>query len=133
MGFKRGIIQDSGLSRNMRAGDGSTFNPALIINAVDAVDTITVADLAAGAKQYTAFSAGRALTVPTAALIAAAFPEMDIGDSIHFTVSIVPAFAGTWTAAAGVTLAGRATTPASSKSDILVTKTGAATFTWTVL
>jgi hypothetical protein len=57
---------------------------------------------------------------------------MDIGDSFSIIVSVVPAFAGTWTAGVGVTLSGRATTPASSWSIVTVTKTAAATVTWNV-
>lgn len=133
MGFKRGMIQDSGLTRNMRAGDGSTWNPVLQTVATDAADTILAAEIAGGAIQYTGFTAGRNLTTDSAANILAAFPEMDIGDSIHLVVSCVAAFAGTYVAGAGVTLTGRATTPASSKSDILITKTSSTTVTWTVL
>lgn len=133
MGFKRGIIQDQALSRNMRAGDGSTWAPNLVTVAADAIYTITVADLAAGAIQFTGFTAGRAVTVPLGTLIEAAFPEMDIGDSIHFKASVVPAFAATWTAAAGVTIAGRTTCPASSSQDIILRKTAANTYVWTGL
>jgi hypothetical protein len=57
---------------------------------------------------------------------------MDIGDSFQLIVSIVPAFAGTWTAGAGVTLTGRATTPASSWSIVTVTKLSATTVSWNV-
>jgi hypothetical protein len=83
--------------------------------------------------QYTAFSAGRNLTTDTAANIIAAFPELNVGESIVIAVSCVAAFAGTWVAGAGVTLAGRATTPASSYSLVVITKTGAATVGWRVL
>jgi hypothetical protein len=58
---------------------------------------------------------------------------MDIGDSFSLYVSIQDAFAGTWVAGTGVTLAGRATTPASSMSIVVVTKTSATTVKWTVL
>ena len=133
MGFKRGIIQDQGLSRNMRAGDGSTWAPVLVVVATDAAYQVTPADLAAGAIQFTGFTAGRALTVPLGTLIEAAFPEMDVGDSIAFKASVVPAFAGTWTAAAGVTIAGRTTLPASSSQDVLIRKTALNTYVWTAL
>jgi hypothetical protein len=115
-----------------RAGLG--FIGALQISSVatDAAVTMTVAQMAGGYVQYTGFTAGRAITTPTAALILAAAPDMDIGDSFSFVVSIVPAFAGTWTAGVGVTLSGRATTPASTWSIVTVTKTAAATVTWNV-
>lgn len=118
----------------VKGGSGDCLlTPAPTIVTADAVDTITVDKIHSGVVQYTAFSAGRNLTTDTAANIIAAFPDMDIGDSIMFAVSCVAAFAGTYVAGAGVTLAGRATTPASSYSLIVITKTGAATVTWRVL
>lgn len=133
MSFVRAIVQDVGLSRASRVGDNMPFNPSLQVVATDANDTLLAAEIAGGAVQYTGFTAGRVLTTDTAANILAAFPMMDIGDSIILVVSIVTAFAATYAAGAGVTLAGRATTPASSWSMILITKTGVATVTWTVL
>ena len=133
MGFKRGIIQDGGLSRAMRAGDGSTFNPVLKTIAADANDVITVDEIAGGAIMYTGFTVGRNLTTETAANIIAGNPEMDVGDSIHMLVSIIPALAGTFVAGAGVTLAGRTTCPAASSVPVFIVRTGAATVTWTVL
>jgi hypothetical protein len=132
MGFKRLIIQDSGLSRNMRQGD-NWDNPVISTVAADAAATITAAQVAGGVVMYTSFSAGRVLTTDTGANFALAFPEMDIGDSVGFTVSSIAAFAGTFAAGVGVTLAGRATCPASSAVTCYLTRTGAATFTWTVL
>ena len=132
MGLKRIILQDSGLSRNMRAGDGWD-NPVISTVAADANATISASQVAGGVIQYTGFTAGRTLTTDTAANFAAAFPEMDIGDSIGFTVSVVPAFAGTWAAGAGVTITGRTTCPASSGVTVYLVRTGAATFNWTTM
>ena len=101
--------------------------------AADAADTVTVDKIAGGVIQYTGFTAGRNLTTDSAANILAAFPNLDIGDSLMIYVSIQTAFAGTWVAGASVTLAGRATTPASSCTPVLITRTGAATVTWRVL
>lgn len=100
--------------------------------ATDSAVTMTVDQMAGGMVQYTGFTAGRAITTPTAALILAAATDMDIGDSFSFIVSVVPAFAGTWTAGTGVTLAGRATTPASSWSIVTVTKLSSTTVEWRV-
>lgn len=105
--------------------------PSLI--ATDAALTLSTAQLAGGLVVFTGFTAGRAVTVPTAANLNLAAPDMDIGDSFSFFASVTAAFAATWTANTGVTLAGRATLPASSTLQVItVTKTGAATFTWTV-
>ena len=129
----RALVQDvGGLMRAARNGD-TILNPVITTVTADAADTLTVAKIAGGVVQYTGFSAGRVLTTDTAANILAAYPALDVGDSIHLVVSVTPAFAGTYAAGAGVTLAGRATTPASSYSLIYITKTSATTVTWTVL
>lgn len=134
MGFLRTIVQSaSRLASPLRAGDGILANLRVESIATDANVVLTMAQLSGGAINYTGFSAGRTLTTPTAVLFLAAFPDMDIGDSFSFLVSIQDAFAGTWVAGTGVTLAGRATTPASSWSWVVVEKTSATTVTWTVL
>lgn len=115
------------------AGTGVFANIKLTSKTTDANHTLTVDEMAGGAVYYSALSAGRNVTTPTAALILAAATDMDIGDSFSFLVSIQDAFAITWVAGTDVTLAGRATTPASSWSWILVEKTSATTVTWTVL
>lgn len=131
--FKRVQATDqSGLPQISRAGAGLFCNIRITSKTTDADHTITVAEMSGGMIYYSALSAGRAVTTPTAALILAACPDMDIGDSFSFLVSIQDAFAITWTAGTGVTLDGRATTPASSWSLITVTKTAAATVTWHV-
>lgn len=122
-----------GLPEVGRAGQGYLGNLSATIVATDANVSLTVAQMSGGLVQYTGFTLGRTITVPTAALILAAAPDMDIGDSFSFIVSVVPALAGTWVTAAGVTLQGRATTPASSFSIVTVTRTAAATVSWNVL
>jgi hypothetical protein len=118
----------------VKGGSGDCLlTPAPSVIAADANDTLTVDKIHAGVVQYTGFSAGRTVTTDTAAAIIAAFPDLDIGDSFIIIVSTQNAFAITWAAGAGVTLSGRATTPASTFSVIVVTKTGAATIGWRVL
>jgi hypothetical protein len=133
--FKRVNITDSttlGLPSKARAGAGMMDNISWTEKTTNADHTITVAEMSGGGIQYTSFSAGRAVTTPTAALILAAAPDMDVGDSFSFLVSCVAAFAATWTAGTGVTLAGRATTPASSWSIITVKKLSSTTVEWRV-
>ena len=131
--FKRNLISNASLMPTpMRAGDGFLGNPVVTEKTTDANHTITVAEMSTGVLYYSALSAGRAVTTPTAALILAAAPDMDVGDSFVFLVSIQDAFAITWVAGAGVPLAGRATTPASSSTWIVVTKTSDTTVTWFV-
>jgi hypothetical protein len=117
-----------GLQKPTASGDCLLF-PSPTVIAVDANDIVTVEKIHGGVIQYTGFTAGRTLTIDTAVAIIAAFPEMDIGDSIMFCVSITTALAGTWVAAAGVTLAGRATVLANTFQLVILTRTGAATIT----
>lgn len=131
--MSRGVLLDGQLSRPMRAGDGSTDAIGLTILATDAGVTLTASGVAGGGFQYTGFTAGRNLTVDTGANYAAAFADMDIGDTKKFLVSITQAFAGTLVAATGTTLLGKATVPASALGTLLLTKTGAATFSVNVL
>jgi hypothetical protein len=133
--FKRGRITSYGneLPQPAGAGSGTVENIAVTAISADANYTFTVADMSGGAVQFTGFTAGRNLTTPTAALILASATDMDIGDSFTLYVSITTAFAGTYVAGAGVTLAGRATTPASSWSVVVVKKLSATTVEWRVL
>lgn len=134
--FNRVLLANAGNSLPVKAGPASGLQSNIQVSVVttDANQTLTIAQMAGGAVNYTGFSAGRNITTPTAAQILAAAPDMDINDSFSFIVSIQDAFAGTWVAGdANVTLAGRATTPASSWSWVVVTKTSATTVTVTVL
>lgn len=114
-------------------GTGLIGNVVITSKTTDANHTITVAEMAGGVIYYSALSAGRSVTTPTAAQILAAAPDMDIGDTFMLIVSIQDAFAITWVAGANVTLDGRATTPASSNSIIVVEKLSSTTVKWTVL
>lgn len=132
--FKRIMAADhSGLPQVSRQGMGMVENIAVVEKTTNADHTITVAEMSGGCIYYSALSAGRSVTTPTAALILAEAPDMDIGDSFSFRVAIQDAFAITWVAGDSVTLAGRATTAASSSSTIVVTKTSATAVTWYVL
>ena len=133
--FKRSQITHMGneVPVRMRQNSGEVSNITVTSVATDAAIVMTVNDIAGGAVLYTGFTAGRTITTPTAAAILAAATDMDIGDSFSFTASVTVAFAGTWTAAAGVTLAGRATLPASGSCYVIVTKTSSTTVTWTAL
>lgn len=133
MGFNRATIFDAGLQRPARVGDGLIASPLLVTDTVNANTVLTVAQMAGGMVQYTAFSAGRNITTDSAANIIAANPAMDIGDSLMVFVSITTAFAGTLVAGASVTLAGKATVVASGFAVLVFTRTGAATVTCTVL
>ena len=131
--FKRAQITSMGAEVPARArqGMGEVANNTVASVATDtATITLTVNDIAGGVLLLTGLTAGRILATPTAALILAAATDMDIGDSFSFTVAVIPAFAGTWSAGTGVTLVGRATVPASSSSYVTVTKLSSTTVQW---
>ena len=132
--FKRILTAASGssLPQTSTAGMGFFANIKPKVDATNANLTMTVADMAGGMVQYSSFAAGRTVTTPTAALILAACPDMDVGDSFSFIVSVVPAFALTWAAGTGVTLEGSATVEASTWTIVTVTKTSSTTVTWNV-
>jgi hypothetical protein len=133
MGFMRNrVASAAALVRDARVGDGLLAHLAVNAIATDANATLTIPQISGGFVQFTGFTAGRNITTPTAAAILAAFPDMDIGDTYALVVSVVTAFAGTYVAGAGVTLSGRATTPASSWSIIVITKLSATTVEWRV-
>mgnify|MGYP003622384306 CR=1 FL=1 len=117
------IKGQGGLAKECRPGEApiSSMLPTLI--SADAADSLLVAK----------FSAGRTLTADTAANYLAAFPQLDIGESIECVVGVSTAFALTLVTAAGVTLKGRATVPASTTCRIFITKTSATTVDLTVV
>lgn len=130
MSGNRPIVQDQGgLQRPARAGDGAISALLPTVVTTDANTTLTAAQMAGGVVQYTGFTAGRTITTDTAANILAAFPQLDIGDSVEVIISITTAFAGTWVAGTDVTLAGRATVVANTQQTVLFTKTSATAVT----
>lgn len=133
--FKRVLHTSMNQGIPVRSGSGTGIfsNARISTRTEDAAYTLTVDDMAGGVVQFTSLTAGRTVTTPTAADILAAATDMDVGDAFQIIVSAVAAFAITWAAGTGVTLAGRATTPASSSTNIFVRKTSATTVIWTVL
>ncbi len=131
--FKRVLVgQGANLPGIYAQGQGLFANLIPTLISTDAALTLTTAQMAGGLVVFTGFTAGRAVTVPTAAQLNAACPDMDVGDSFSILASVTAAFAATWTANTGVTIAGRTTLPASSTLQVItVTKTDASTFTWT--
>ncbi len=135
MGFNRALVSpDSKMPQPMRAGDGmlANFIPTNFNAEADA--TLTVSQLSGGLiHQGLTLSSDVVYTLPTAALIAAAFPTMDIGDAYSFVVNNSQAAAFDVVIGAGVgnTAVGTnnslSVPPQSSRVFTLV-KTAAATF-----
>jgi len=119
-GFNRAIARGAnGMRQEMKTGDGWPVGPDLVEDATNANTTITIEEMAAGVLNLTSFSAGHNLTTPTAAAIVAAFPQMDVGDTLHMIVAMETAYAATLAAGTGVTLSGKATVAASSHAHLL--------------
>lgn len=72
----------------------------------DAAATLTATQLIDKGLFTITPSAGRALTLDTAALLVAGFPGAQVGDYFDFSVICLAAFAATITTAAGLTLVG---------------------------
>lgn len=131
--FTRSMLRVKGQERETRVGDGWLANPLVNTITADANATLSIPQVLGGIVQFTGFTAGRNITTPIAADILAACPDMDIGDTLVLNVSVTTAFAGTWVAGAGVTLAGRATVPASTAQMVVIEKTSATTVKWTAV
>lgn len=122
------MVDSGGLQKPIGAGDCPIVPDVPLLIAADAAATLDVAKIVRGAILFTGLTAGRNLTVDTAANLVAAFPGMNIGEAICVRVGVSTAFALTLVTAAGITLKGRATVPASTTMHIYFVRTGAATF-----
>jgi len=88
MGFKRANVSADGkLVQPMRQGDGFLANVLPLNFNAEADATITTAQLSGGAiLQGLTLTSDVTYTLPTAALLAAEWPEMDVGDAFTFYV-----------------------------------------------
>lgn len=128
MAYSRLYVKDaSGQAKEARAGDHSS-SPAVSSNATDAASTITAAVIQNGLYDRSGLTVGRTDTLDTAANLAAALPNMDIGDSFQLLVNNRSGQLLTVAAGAGVTLVGTANVAANSQKWLTFVRTGAATF-----
>lgn len=131
MSFTRACVYDQGLERLGRAGDYQLLNPVVTVNAAAGNQSITIPMIAGGVGVFTGAAGAVAYTIPVAADIIAAYPQMDIGDSFMFSITNTAAQVATLnTAAAGVTYAGFATVTAHTRTGT-ITKTSATAVTCT--
>ena len=130
MGFIRAMVRPTAaLERESNAGDGWMAMPRVTTDATAGARTITVEAMLGGVVVHTGAGGAVAYTYPTGTLIAAAFPEMDIGDVYVFTVTNTAAQVATYTtAASGTTLTGMVTANANTRT-VIMTKTAATAFT----
>ena len=131
--FVRPCVYTGGLEREMRIGDGFAANP-LITTVTTAGDlTLSVAAVLGGIAQFTGAAGAVAYTLPTAADLIAAMPDMDIGDSYMFVLMNTAAQIATITTGANITLSGNAVTVNASRAFIVLTKTSSTTMNAVIL
>lgn len=110
MPFQRALVSgDSHLPQPMRAGAGFLANVRPTNFNAEADATLTVAQLAGGAiVQGLTLTSAVVYTLPTAADIIAAWPEMDVGDAYTFYVgnNQAAAYAVTIAVGTGITAVG---------------------------
>lgn len=125
--FVRPYVREDGCERPARVGDGFLANPLITTVATAGNLTIGVPAILGGIARFTGAAGGVTYTTPTAALLLAAMPEMDIGDTYVFMISNTAAQAATIAGGDGVTaVAGNLVVNATSKMFVLE-KTSATT------
>jgi len=134
MFLRANVSADGKLLQPLRAGDGFVANLGVKSFVAETDETITTAELSGGSiQQGTTLTSDVIYTLPTAALIAAEFPTMDVGDCFMFEVTNAQAAAFDVVIGAGVgnTAVGAnnslSVPPQSSRLFKLI-KTAAATF-----
>lgn len=135
MGFNRPLVSPDGkLPQPMRQGAGLLANFIAKAFAAETDETLTTAEISGGLiHQGTTLTSDVIYTLPTAALLVAEEPEMDVGDAYSFVVnnSQVGAFDVVIAVGVGITAIGANNTlsvpPQSSRVFTLV-KTAAATY-----
>lgn len=135
MGFIRTLVSPDGkLPQPLRAGDGMLANFSVDIRAAETDETLTLGNIAGGLLiQGTTLTSDVVYTLPTAAIVVAAFDTMDVGDAFSFLVknSQVGAFDVVIAVGAGITAVGAnntLSTPPQATNVFTLVKTAAATF-----
>lgn len=127
--FVRSLVRDGGMVRPMASGDGMAANYSAISISANVSTTLTEADIAGGLILRSGMTANRIDTTPTAVLLAAAFPDMNIGDTLSFKVSNQDsAQTVTLAGGAGVTASGNLIVIVTTMKEFILEKTAADTF-----
>jgi hypothetical protein len=128
MAFQRTLVRQSGLQRLSRAGDGWLTAVRKVVQAADSAQVLGIDAISGGVYVRTSITAGRTDTTDTAANLAAAFPDMDIGDSIMFLVGNTSGQTLTIAGGTSVTASGNLLVLTLTSKWFVLTKTAAATF-----
>ena len=131
--FVRPTVFQTGLQRPARIGDGFMANPLITTIATAGSLTMPVAGVLGGILQYTGAAGAVAYTLPLAADLIAAMPDMDIGDSYMFVMVNTAAQNATITTNTGITLSGNSAVVNASRAFIVLTKTSSTTMNAVVL
>lgn len=126
--FKRGIVRDGGLHRDMVAGDGLQANYAPSSLVTDAAIQLTVTDVLGGLILRSGATANRIDTVPTGANLELALEGMDVGDTASFKVSNTTAFTITLAGSTGVTASGNLIVTALDMKEFILIKDAVDTY-----
>jgi len=128
--FKRHMVRDGGLARPSNAGDGLAANFVTKVYNAQTDATITISELSGGSiVQGSTLTSDVIYTLPTAVAIAAAAPDMNLGDSFSFAVknSQLAVFDVVINASVGITTIGTnntLSTPPQSTNIFTLTMTG---------
>lgn len=126
--FVRARVSQSGMERPARSGEGWIGNPRVTTVATAGNLTITIPAILGGIARFTGAAGAVTYTTPTGTLLAAALPDMDIGDTFPFMIVNTAAQAATIAGGTDVTaVAGNLVVNATGKMFVLE-KTGATTF-----
>lgn len=118
--FVRPEVYEKGMMRQARIGDGFMANPRVVTVATAGNLTITTDQILGGVARFTGAAGAVTYTTPTAALLLAAMPDMDIGDTYVFMISNTAAQAATIAGGTDVTaVAGNLVVNATSKMFVL--------------
>lgn len=131
--FVRPCVYQDGIERAARAGEGFMAMPLRTANSSAGNQDITVAQIMGGIAQFTGAAGAVAYTLPTAASLLAAMPDMDIGDTYLFAVSNTAAQAATITTNTGITLSGNSAVVNATMKWVLLEKTSATAMNAVVL
>ena len=131
--FVRPTVFQGGFQRPARVGDGMMATPVITTIATAGSLTMPVAGVLGGILQYTGAAGAVAYTLPLAADLIAAMPDMDIGDSYMFIMVNTAAQNATNTTNTGITLSGNSAVVNASRAFIVLTKTAATTMNAVVL
>lgn len=128
-GFNRAIVAtNEGDRRGARPGDGWLSNVVIKAFNADTVQTLLPADILGGVITSAGKTATRVFTTDTGANLAAALPNMDVGESLMFQVASIDGFTTTLAGGVGVTASGNLSVLTLTSKEFILTKTGAATF-----